>query len=78
MTSIENIKLQALPNYLKIIKKSLPKQCTFLGSVRKPTGELYIKYIVNKESFLLTIPEDLNFTKADWDRIISLIQSKCH
>lgn len=71
-----------LLEYVKLIKKDLPKNCTFLAPLRKSDNTLYLKATVKsadstKNNFLYTLPEDLDLTDADLNRIKKLILEKC-
>lgn len=66
-----------LGEYAKLIKKDLPKACTFLSVAKKPGNKLYFKAIVNKQSYLYSLPENLELTNADLERVKKLILEKC-
>lgn len=69
--------------YLKSVKRSLPKNCTFLALFKKADGTLYVNaFITNsknqKEKFLYTMPQDLDFTPADIEHLKTLLLEKCN
>lgn len=71
-----------LLEYVKLIKKDLPKNCTFLAPLRKSDNTLYLRATVKsadgtKSNFLYTLPEDLDLTDADLNRVKQLITEQC-
>ena len=70
--------LQALfVNQLKVLKKTLPKSCTYLSSVKTFDGEFRVKAIVNGNEYLFTTPTDLIFKDADLRELARAISEKC-
>ena len=71
-----------LLEYVKLIKKDLPKSCTFLAPVRKTNNNLYLRATIKsadgtKDNYLYSLPEDLDLTDADLNRVKNLILEKC-
>lgn len=52
---------------LKLLKKSLPKECTFLAPFTNRNGLSLVKYIVNGKEYYSSIPPNFEFKKADLD-----------
>lgn len=55
---------------LKALKKSLPKEVTFLSFTRNSGGE-HVAYRVNKKDFKVSFPQDPK--QADYDRLKTII-----
>ena len=62
---------------LKDVKKSLPKECTFLSLIKTKEG-FKLSAVINKEEYRYSLPYDLKMTSADWERIVSLIKERCY
>jgi hypothetical protein len=81
MNKIENstkdLKVFIFRQTLKELKKDLPSACTFLAPYLDTNGELFAKAIVNKNEHYFSLPYDLEFSKADVDRLKNLILEKC-
>lgn len=79
MNSLNNkIALQALfANQLKVLKKTLPKSCTYLSPLKTSDGEFRVKAIVNGKEYLYTTPRDLIFKEADLRELARAISEKC-
>jgi hypothetical protein len=76
METIEN-KRYLTNEVLKSIKKSLPKECTFLSLFRRKEGDICIRSVVNKKNYYYTVPQDFSLTEASFERIRSLILETC-
>lgn len=64
--------------YLKLIKKSLPKTCTFLSLARNPEKQYYISARFGKfgeENY--TVPQDLKLNLADYSYLQEVLQKQC-
>lgn len=77
MKEIEN-KIYLTNQVLKAIKKSLPRNCTFLSLYRRREGDLCIRSVVNKVDYYYTLPQDFSLTEASFERIRSLILETCN
>jgi len=77
MDTAKDVKLFIFRETIKQLKKELPNSCTFLAPHLDSTGEMCIKTIVNKEDHYFSLPDNLEFTKADIDRLKNLILEKC-
>ena len=61
---------------LKLLKKELPRECTFLASFTNSNGTAMVKYIVNKKEYYSSIPPDFKFSNADVNQLKDNILSK--
>ena len=61
---------------LKILKKELPRECTFLSSFTNRNGVHMVKYVVNKKEYYSSIPPDFTFSAADVNQLRDNILSK--
>jgi hypothetical protein len=64
--------------YLKIIKSEVPRACSFLSLMKKTDGELRIRAVINGEIYQFSVPQDLQMTEADLERVKNLIIEKCN
>lgn len=74
---VQGIKMALFRRKLVTIKKSMPKQVTYLSTIKKANGDVYIKAVVNKKDYLYTMPHNYDFTNADWERLEELIKGNC-
>jgi hypothetical protein len=63
---------------LRTIKKRIPKSCTFMSLIKTSEGEHLLKAMIKGDEYRYTLPQDLDMTQADYDRIENLITEKCH
>lgn len=63
---------------LRAIKKNVPKACTFISLMKTGEGEHLVKAMIKGDEYRYSIPQDLDLTQADYDRIENLITSKCN
>jgi hypothetical protein len=68
---------QIFESNLKILKKGLPKSCTYLSSYRTSDGKMLVKAIINKNQHFFSVPDNLRFTPADLRRLKNVILEKC-
>jgi len=61
---------------LRELKKSLPKECTFLAPFTNRKGQNMVKYIVKGQDYYSSIPPNFIFKKADFDELRDNILSK--
>lgn len=62
---------------LKVLKKRLPSSCSYLSTLKKKSGEIQIKAVVNREDFFFSVPQDLSLNAADIQELERAILSKC-
>lgn len=72
-----HIKKMILRDILKDVKKRLPSACTFLTSIKRASGEIHIRAIINKDTYTLRTPDNLNFTDAHIKEVYSSLLEKC-
>jgi hypothetical protein len=81
MNKIENsakdLQMYIFRQTLKELKKGLPKSCTFLSPYLDSNSELFAKAVVNKQDYYFSLPDNLEFSKADVERLENLILEKC-
>lgn len=70
-------KKRVLSIYLTSMKKMLPSACTYLSLMKRRDGELVVRAVVSKTEYLFSIPQDLQMTEADLNRIHKLLIDKC-
>jgi hypothetical protein len=70
-------KKRVLSIYLTSMKKMLPNNCTYLSLMKRRDGELVVRAVVNKTEYLFSVPQDLQMTEADLNRIHKLLTDKC-
>lgn len=74
---MQNINYSITTQALKQIKKTLPRNCTFLSLIDRK-GRYYLQAKVNGEDFALSMPMDLTeLNEEDYERIYQLILEKC-
>lgn len=61
---------------LKLVKKELPRECTFLAPFTNSNGMAMVKYVVNKKEYYSSIPPDFTFSAADVEQLKDNILSK--
>lgn len=61
---------------LRVLKKSLPKDCTFLAPFTNRKGLNLVKYIVNGKEYYSSIPPNFVFNQASIDVLKEEILSK--
>lgn len=70
-------KKKILSRYLVSMKRMLPNTCTYLSLMRRRDDELVVRAIVSKVEYLFTIPQDMQMTEADLQRLYNLLIEKC-